>query len=104
MASFYEPDNWFVGRVSENGGGSLGDAGSFFAVPDPVNRCDQNSASIAAHQVMIARLALSRKNVLGDTIFDHRFRYGPNYSTITVVPLPSYEIISTSTLFLRPPG
>src|SRR6266436_2244393 len=104
MAAFYERDNWFVGRASDKRGRSLGDAGSFFTVPYPVNRCDQNPTAIAAHQMVIARLALARKNVFGDTIFDHRLSYCLHFFTATVVPLPGWELISNSSINRRTPG
>src|SRR5437764_11834593 len=104
MASLYERDNWFVGSASDKRGRSLGDAGGFFTVSYPVNRRDQNSVAVAAHQMMIARFSLAWKDVLGDTIFDHRLSYCLHFFTATVVPLPSWEVISNSSINRRTPG
>ena len=104
MASLYERDNWFVCRASDKRGRSLGDAGSFFAVPYPVNRRDQNPAPVAAHQMVIASLSLARKDVFGDAVFDHRLPYCLHFFTATVVPLPGWEVISNSSINRRTPG
>src|SRR5947208_6476384 len=104
MAPFYERDNWFVSTASEKRGRSLGDAGSLFTVPYPVNRRDQNPIAVAAHHMMIARLALARQNVFGDTILDHRLLYCLHFFTATVVPLPGWEVISNSSINRRTPG
>jgi hypothetical protein len=60
VALFYERDNWFVGGASEKRSCCLRGIGSFFAVPYAVDRCNQNSVSVAANQVVIARLSLAR--------------------------------------------
>src|SRR5580658_10251953 len=75
VASFYERDNWFVDRTSQKRSCCLRGIGSFFAVTYAVNRCNQNSVSAAANQVVVARLSLTRKNELGNSIFDHRLSY-----------------------------
>ncbi len=104
MASFYQRDNRFVGRASEKRGRCLRGNGSFFAVPYAVNRCNQNSVSVAANQVVITRLALAWKNELRYTIFDHRLFYCLHFFTVTVVPWPGWEEISNSSIKRRTPG
>jgi len=104
VASFYQRDNRFVGRASQKRSCRLRSIGSFFAVPYAVNRGNQNSASVAANQVVIARFSLARKNELRDTIFNHRFFYCLHFFTATVVPLPGWEVISNSSIKRRTPG
>ncbi len=104
VASFYQRDNRFVSRASEKRNCCLRGIGSFFAVPYAVNRCNQNSVSVAANQVVIARLALARKNELGNTIFDHRRFYCFHFFTATIVPRPGWEVISNSSIKRRTPG
>ncbi len=104
VALFYQRDNRFVGRASEKRRCRLGSIGSFFAVPYAVNRGNQNSASVAANQVVIARFSLPRKNEFRDTIFNHRFFYCFHFFTATVVPLPGWELISNSSIKRRTPG
>src|SRR6267378_2316138 len=104
VASLHQGDNWFVGRASEKRSRCLGGTGGFFAVPYPVNCCNQNAVSVAANQVMIARLVLPRKNVLGNAIFDHRLFYCLHFFTATIVPRPGWEVISNSSIKRRTPG
>jgi hypothetical protein len=104
VASFYERDNRFVGRAFEKRSRCLGGTGGFFAVPYAVDSCNQNSISVAANQVVIAGLALARQNELGKTILDHRLSYCLHFFTATVVPLPSWEVISNSSIKRRTPG
>ena len=104
VALFYQRDNRFVGRASEKRRCRFGSIGSLFAVPYAVNRGNQNSASVAANQVVIARFSLARKNELRDTIFNHRFFYCLHFFTATVVPLPGWEVISNSSIKRRTPG
>src|SRR5712692_1899953 len=104
VASFHERDNWFAVRASQKRGGYLRGIGSFFAVPYAVNRCNQNSVSVAANQVVIARLSLTRKSELGNTIFDHRLSYCLHFFTATTVPRPGWEVISNSSIKRRTPG
>ena len=104
MTPLYERDNRLVGRVSQKRSRCSGDAGGFFTVPYSVNRRDQNPVAVAAHQVVIARLSLARKDILGDAVFDHRLPYCLHFFTATVVPLPGWEVISNSSINRRTPG
>jgi hypothetical protein len=54
VALFYQRENRFVGGALENRNRCLGGISRFFAVPYAVNRCNQNSVSVAANQVVIA--------------------------------------------------
>src|SRR6266403_2684566 len=104
VALFHQRDNRLVGRASEKRSCCLRSIGSFFAVPYAVNRRNQNSITVAANQVVIARLSLARKNELGNTIFDHRLSYCLHFFTVTIVPLPGWEMISNSSIKRRTPG
>src|SRR5258708_35676441 len=73
-------------------------------MPYTVNRRNQNSRSVAANQVVIARLALSGKNELCYTILDHRVFYCLHLFPATVVPRLGWDVISNSSIKRRTPG
>src|SRR5882762_2688916 len=104
VAAFQQRDDRFLRPCFENGNSRLCGAGSFFAMSNSIDRRDQDSALVAANQVLIARFTLTREHELRHPILHQRYVYCLHFFTVTVVPRPGSEAISNSSIKRRTPG
>src|SRR5579859_884622 len=104
MTFLDERDDGLVGRIRQNGSGGFRGVGGFFAVADAVDGGNENATGLAAKHVAIAGSAFAGKREVGNAVFNEWRVYSFHFVTVTMVPRPSCELMSKSSIRRRTPG
>ena len=78
--------------------------GRLVAVPQPIRRGEERAVGKRLDQVPIPRFVLSGQGPRGGPPFDPRAAHGFHFAVVTVVPLPTRETISNSSISRLTPG